>query len=258
MTMGLTLYRVALLVIYAGAVVVFVSLFFVTAPYGRHARPGWGLTIPEKWGWGVMESPSVLIVALVFAVALLRTGSVRPIATLFFLLWEVHYVYRTFVFTSLMRQGSRRFPLLIAFFAILFNVLNAYVNGYYLFFLPSAYTVAWLIDPRFLVGLVIFAAGFVTHVGSDRVLRLLRNGGRQDYSIPYGGMFRFVSCPNYLGELVEWAGWAVMTWSPAGLAFAVFTFANLFPRAISNHRWYLETFGPEYPQDRKALIPFVL
>ena len=45
-----------------------------------------------------------------------------------------------------------------------------------------------------------------------------------------------------------------MTWSLAGLAFALFTFCNLAPRALSNHRWYRETFE-HYPSNRRALIP---
>ena len=66
-----------------------------------------------------------------------------------------------------------------------------------------------------------------------------------------------MSCPNYLGEIVEWCGWALATWSPAGLAFAVYTAANLAPRAVSNHHWYLSHF-PDYPRERRALIPFVV
>ena len=42
-----------------------------------------------------------------------------------------------------------------------------------------------------------------------------------------------------------------------GLAFALYTFANLAPRALSHHRWYRERF-PEYPADRKAILPFLL
>ena len=62
---------------------------------------------------------------------------------------------------------------------------------------------------------------------------------------------------HYLGEIIEWTGWAIATWSPAGLAFALYTFANLAPRAITHHRWYRERF-PDYPRDRKALLPFLL
>ena len=55
-------------------------------------------------------------------------------------------------------------------------------------------------------------------------------------------------------EIVEWLGWALLTWSPAGLAFAAWTMANLVPRARAHHRWYRERF-PDYPARRKALVP---
>jgi len=248
----------ALWVIYGAAVAVFVALFFVTAPYGRHGRPGWGLTLPEKWGWGVMEFPSVALIVLAFVASLLRYGTPHPVSILLMLVWETHYIYRTFVFSSLMREGPKQFPVLIVVFALTFNTLNGFVNGYHLFFEPMQYAIRWLVDPRFLAGIVVFFVGFSLHVRSDRALRLLRAGGKSGYFIPSGGMFRYVSCPNYLGEMVEWAGWALLSWSTAGLAFAVFTFANLFPRALSNHRWYRETFGDEYPKERKAVIPFLV
>ena len=85
----------------------------------------------------------------------------------------------------------------------------------------------------------------------------MRQPGAHDYAIPHGGGFEWVSAPNYLGELIEWSGWALATWSLAGLAFALFSAANLVPRALSNHRWYRQTF-PAYPPQRKALLPFVL
>jgi protein-S-isoprenylcysteine O-methyltransferase Ste14 len=65
-----------------------------------------------------------------------------------------------------------------------------------------------------------------------------------------------VSSPNYLGEITIWLGWALATWSLPGLAFAFWTVANLLPRARANHTWYRQTF-PDYPAERKALIPKV-
>jgi len=65
----------------------------------------------------------------------------------------------------------------------------------------------------------------------------LRENGNSVYKIPEGGMFNLVSSPNYLGEILEWTGWAIATWSLAGLSFALWTFANLAPRALANHRW---------------------
>ena len=78
----------------------------------------------------------------------------------------------------------------------------------------------------------------------------------QEYKVPQGGFYRWVSSPNYFGEIVQWIGWAIATWSLAGLSFAVWTVANLAPRARANHRWYQENL-PGYPPERKALIPGV-
>lgn len=76
------------------------------------------------------------------------------------------------------------------------------------------------------------------------------------YRIPRGGMYELISCPNYLGETIEWIGYAVTTGSIVGTAFAFYTFANLAPRAHQHHQWYQETF-PDYPVNRKAYIPCI-
>jgi 3-oxo-5-alpha-steroid 4-dehydrogenase 1 len=48
-----------------------------------------------------------------------------------------------------------------------------------------------------------------------------------------------------------------MCWNLPALSFAVWTAANLIPRSLSHDRWYRERF-PNYPRERKAVIPFVL
>jgi protein-S-isoprenylcysteine O-methyltransferase Ste14 len=83
----------------------------------------------------------------------------------------------------------------------------------------------------------------------------LRPGSRPTFA--RGFLFEHVSCPNYLGEIVEWTGWALAAWSLAGLSFAFWTIANLAPRALAHHRWYRERF-PEYPPFRRAIVPWVL
>jgi hypothetical protein len=70
-------------------------------------------------------------------------------------------------------------------------------------------------------------------------------------------LFDAVACPNYFGEIVEWCGWALAAWSVAGAAFAIFTAANLAPRAHTYRKWYRERF-PEYPAKRKRIIPFLI
>ena len=61
---------------------------------------------------------------------------------------------------------------------------------------------------------------------------------------------------DHFSELVFWIGFAVFTWSPAGIYIFAISAANLVPRAIATHKWYQERF-PDYPKERKALIPFI-
>lgn len=145
-------------------------------------------------------------------------------------------------------------PLAVVGMALAFNLVNAGINGCYLFFLSGGYPTGWLLDARFLIGAALFIAGFAINRQSDIALLNLRAPGHSGYAIPYGGLYRWVSCPNYLGEIIEWVGWAIATWSLPGLAFAAWTIANLAPRARAHHRWYRERF-PDYPSDRRALLP---
>jgi len=112
----------------------FCALFFVSAPYGKHSRPGWGPRLSSKLAWIVMETPAVLV--------------------------------------------------------------------------------------------------------------------------PPGMLLALVSNPNYLGEIIQWIGFALLTRSVAAWAFALFTFCNIFPRAVQNHRWYHEHFS-DYPEKRKVIIPYI-
>ena len=242
------------LMVWAGlAVAAFVGLFFLTVPYGRYFHAGWGPSVDAKFGWMIMESASAAGFALWF---ILGRHSMNAVPILFFCLWELHYIHRSFVYPMRMGRGRGRMPVLVAGFAFLFNTANAYLNGRYLFTLSGGYGIEWLLDVRFVAGAFLFLAGYGVNLHADTILLNLGKGGKKGYSMPQGGLFRWISCPNYFGEIIEWIGWAVLTWSPGGLVFALWTVANLTPRARDNHRWYLERF-PDYPKERKALIPFV-
>jgi steroid 5-alpha reductase family enzyme len=231
----------------------FASVSLLTAPYGRHARAGYGPTVSPRVGWILMESPAMLAFAAIFAAGE-RRAEVVPLALL--ALWQIHYVHRTVVFPFRMRSSGKRMPITIALLGMLFNGLNAYLNARWISHF-GAYAAEWLADPRFVAGACLFLAGFWINYQADATLFNLRRPGESGYKIPRGGLYELVSCPNYLGELLEWTGWAVATWSLSGLAFAVYTAANLAPRAVAHHRWYKKQFA-DYPARRKALIPFVV
>jgi len=249
----LELHRALAWGVIATGAAVFVSLFFIVAPYGRHSRPGWGFMVSNRAGWMVMESPS----SLGFA-ALFFSGShaLEPAPLALACLWLAHYGHRTFIYPLRMTKRLKHMPAAVSAMAVVFNVINAYLNARWLSELGS-YPVSWLSDPRFLAGAALFALGMAVNVASDNTLFKLRRPGDEGYRIPHGGLYRWVSAPNYLGELIEWAGFALAAWSLPALAFFLFTAANLVPRAIANHRWYRERFK-DYPQERKALIPFLV
>lgn len=232
---------------------IFAILLFINAPYGRHARSGWGPAIDAKFGWFAMEIPAVAVFASCF---LRGNRPMSSVAWIFFLAWMFHYVYRSMIYPLLLGPNSKPIPILIVAFGFTFNVVNGYLNGAYLFVMRPLGSDGLFI-PRILLGIAVFAAGFAIHYRADASLRNLGKTSDGKYRIPQGCLFDRISCPNYFGEMVEWTGWAVMTWSLPGLAFALWTTANLMPRALAHHRWYKAQF-PDYPPDRKAVIPFLL
>lgn len=88
------------------------------------------------------------------------------------------------------------------------------------------------------------------NIHSDHVLRKLRKPGETGYKIPRGtllltaiylyriagGMFEWVSAANLFGEILEWFGYAVFAQTLPAVAFSVFTFSNLVPRALEHHK----------------------
>ena len=252
--------------IFAMAAATFLILLRFTAPYGRHYRGrGWGPQIANRAGWIVMELPATVMFLYVYC---LGQHAWQLVPLVFLGMWQVHYLNRTFVYPFRTRTKGRKMPVLVVGSGFLFNVINAYVNARFVSHIGE-YGLDWLGDPRFLAGLAIFLAGLALNIHSDNILLRLRKAdgaGRgpgnlgsvtDGYAIPHGGAFRWVSCPNYLGELLEWAGWALATWSLGGLAFFVYAVANLVPRARSNHRWYRGRFE-DYPESRRAVIPGVI
>ncbi|KZV53419.1 hypothetical protein F511_10205 [Dorcoceras hygrometricum] len=236
-----------------------ISLLFLIAPYGKHHRPGWGPTIPPPLAWFFMESPTVWLSLLLFP----RGQNHRdPRAIVLILVFLLHYLHRTVIYplkllfaSPIQKRSAGGFPVSVALMAFVFNLLNAYLQSRWVSEYADFNEDRWFWW-RCAAGMVVFGGGMATNIWSDNLLTgLKRSGG--GYKIPRGGLFEWVSCPNYLGEIAEWLGWALMTWSWAGLGFFVYTCANLVPRAWANHKWYVAKFGEDYPKNRKAVIPFI-
>ena len=231
-----------------GAIIFFI-LFKIPVPYGKFSNTSWRPRIPSQLGWFVME----IISPIAFAYFFLIGDTEKSLVTwMFFLCWVGHYFNRSFIY-PFRQQSPARIPLFFVFLAILFNTVNGSINGYYLGSMET-YTLGYSSNWNFILGVLLFSVGMVINIKSDNILLKLKSQGN-GYQIPNGFLYKYVSCPNYFGEILEWTAFALMTWSWAGLSFMIWTIANLIPRAVKGHRWYHQTFD-DYPKKRKIIFPF--
>jgi 3-oxo-5-alpha-steroid 4-dehydrogenase 1 len=203
-----------------------------------------------------MESP-VFFAMLVFWLCSPRRFDAVPL--IFLCLFQLHYFNRSFIYPMLLK-GRSKMPLGIIVMGVVFNLLNAAMQGLWIFYLApeGRYSIDWLTTPQFIIGVVVFFAGMVINMHSDHIIRHLRKPGDTGHYLPKGGMFRYVSSANYFGEILEWTGFAILTWSAAGAVFAIWTFANLVPRADAIYQRYAEMFGEEFRKAHlKRVIPFI-
>lgn len=237
---------------------IFLKLLKFNAPvvYGRHETGQFRVRIPTRLSWVLMEAPAALFFAwFVFTGPLPATA---PVIVLF-ILWQLHYCHRAFIypFQLQIRPGSTT-PARMTLFGAVICAACGYLNGDFISrYATHLQSNDWFYSPAFIIGIFLFLVGYMINKASDSTLIQLRKNNPDAYSIPYGGAYRWVSCPNYLGEIIIWIGFSCAAWSIAGITFAFMTAANLIFRAIENHQWYHEKF-PDYPQERKAIIPFVL
>ena len=236
------------------ALFTFVTLLIIKpSTYGRHIDKN-RLSINNRLGWFIMELPTVILMPFFYFV---NSPNHNPVILFFISLYMIHYINRVFVFPLRIRTRDKKIPLLIVFSAILFNIFNTYLIGYYFSQVTLLYDVSWFFSPFFIVGLIVFLTGAYINHQSDTLLINLRKVSKNGYKIPYGGLFKYISCPNHLGEIIEWIGFAILTCSLPTFAFSVWTIANLVPRALQHHQWYKNNFK-NYPQERKAILPYLL
>uniref|UniRef100_A0A3B3D9J1 3-oxo-5-alpha-steroid 4-dehydrogenase n=2 Tax=Oryzias melastigma TaxID=30732 RepID=A0A3B3D9J1_ORYME len=235
-----------------GGVVLFWRQQRVCALYGRYA-PGQGHCWPAGLAWFLQEVPALLTPLLLLLWT--EEGSGSGTGTLVLLCtFVLHYSYRSLIYAFLTR--GRPVPLRIIVFSAAFCGLNGFLQGHHLLHCTHFHH-TWMTAVRLAAGWFLFLVGLSINIHSDHILRNLRKPGELIYRIPRGGMFEFVSGANFLGEILEWCGYAVAAGSFPAWAWAFFTVCSIGPRACHHHRDYQQRFE-DYPPSRKAIIPFLL
>ena len=135
------------------ALLLFPVLLFVKAPYGRHSSKKWGKQISNRWGWFIMEVPSLLFV-LYFTIwegdlsnKLVLSASI---------LWIAHYFHRSIIFPIRIHTTGKKMPLAIMFMALFFNLVNGSINGFWIGNLAPDFAFEGIYLVRFVLGVIIF------------------------------------------------------------------------------------------------------
>ena len=154
------------------AALVFIALYFVKAGYGMFRSATWGLSVNNKLAWMLMEVPVFLVMIWMWWYSDRRF---LPVQLTFFFFFQLHYFQRSFVFPCLL-QGKGRMPVAILLMGVLFNVLNGFMQGEWIFYLSPAdrYTSQWFVAPQFILGTVLFFVGMGINCHSDYIIRHLR------------------------------------------------------------------------------------
>lgn len=211
--MSIELYYKLLYVWIAIALITFPMLLKITQPYGRHSSTKFGPMIDNKLGWMIQEG-----VAPFFMLFWYIQGSLEKtlLSQIFVSIYVAHYIYRGFIFPMRLKTKGKKMPLVICLSAVFFNFCNTFFLGYYLGNIGANYAKDYLFSFPFIFGSLIFLLGLFINHTSDNILINLRTGRETGYKIPTGFLFKYISCPNHFGEIIQWLGFAVMLNNLAG------------------------------------------
>ncbi|KAL5504699.1 hypothetical protein ACEPAH_7362 [Sanghuangporus vaninii] len=217
--------------------------------------------------------------------------SLRDPRTLLSLLFLIHYVNRALIY-PLRSPPRSKAHICVPLAALFFQTTSGSLLGTY-FSSPEAYAFlnsqkfgSAFSRPSFWLGITFWFLGWTGNVLHDEILMDIRrdalkkkqelvdkgrakSSDKPHYGIPRGYLYHYISYPNYFCEWIEWAGFSLAAAPFPSLSYTGFTTAYppwlfffslvfvMWSRAYRGHQWYLSKF-PDYPKERRAVIPFIL
>ena len=174
-------FNIFLIVMALLALAVYIALHYFEAGYGYLFNRKYGFPIPNRIGWVLMECP-VFIAMTVLWLLSDRTWEAAPLALL--ILFQGHYLQRAFIFPLLIR-GNSKMPAGIVGMGMLFNTLNALMQGGWIFYIsPADYYEGWFSKPYFYIGAALFVAGITAFF-----MRLLTHTEANPLKLPFSGEY---------------------------------------------------------------------
>lgn len=212
------------------------GFFGMKAEYGRYNLKNKGFIAPVAWFLQELPAFLVPLLFIIFGnVTLLNEDGSLKINIVLLIYFMIHYFHRSCIYPCRI-TSTRRVNYLENFLAFLFCTGNGGQIAYNLLFNDQESTRS-IYDINFILGTLIFFSGFLLNIDSDnRLLRLKKEKDESnEYKIPKGGLFEYVSAANYFSECLEWTGYALAVWNLSSFAFALFTWANIGPRGYHHH-----------------------
>jgi 3-oxo-5-alpha-steroid 4-dehydrogenase 1 len=174
--------------------IIFPILLKVRAPYGRHTKSGWGPMIDNHWGWFWMEVPALLTFPMLAAFG---PAEKDLLSWILIVLWVCHYFNRVFLFPFRLKTKGKKMPLVIALSAVIFNIINGFVNGYYIGFIDGSS--GNVLHVFAIIGAILFVTGFAINNMADSKLIKLRKANN-GYQIPRGWLLSILVVPTTLAR----------------------------------------------------------
>ncbi|CAL1711376.1 unnamed protein product [Somion occarium] len=270
--------------------------FLIDAPFGRFTPKEHSIFLLDGVkSWIAMELVAPLTFSYAFLhspLSVAHPGAPPPLSlthppTLLSTLFLIHYLNRAII--NPLRTPSRsKSHIVVPLAAVGFNLVNGWLMGTYL---SSSFASTYLQDafqrPTFWLGIGLWALGLGGNILHDEVLLNIRRKAKakgkakatdddngknkqEHYAIPDGYLYKYLSYPNYFCEWMEWLGFALAAAPlPSFVSFSsfletvmppyIFLLSEVFlmiPRAYKGHKWYHSRF-PDYPKERKAVVPFL-
>ncbi|ELP87488.1 synaptic glycoprotein SC2, putative [Entamoeba invadens IP1] len=168
-----------------------------------------------------------------------------------FYMWTIHYVKRILETIFVHEFGDMTMP----FFNLIKNC--TYYYGFALvvginvnFFPKEQYCI-----PMYL-GLLGMIASMVSNGYCHIILKNLRTPGSQEWKMPKGFLFDYITCANYFCEIMTWIFFDLMTGIPLmGVAFSFCGIYQMKEWSLQRHQKYQKLFK-DYP-NRWILIPYL-
>ncbi|PGH27262.1 hypothetical protein AJ80_00972 [Polytolypa hystricis UAMH7299] len=130
-------------------------------------------------------------------------------------------------------------------------------NMAYWVFAPNSPTARTEANPILLyAGLALFVFGELANLSTHLTLRNLRKPGSTTRAIPTGLGFSWVTCPNYLFEVIAWLGVYLVSdlnWSV--IIFIIVGASTMAIWAKQKERRYRRDFGDKYKRKRFVMFP---